>query len=224
MELESNLTAPEVTSPGAYKAKQPAVKSYVSNEDESLRLFQSDFLEKLTKVHPITPVLIFTPVVIFLIWEAYKVFHLNLVSISGLFVGGALFWTIFEYTLHRYVFHFEPEEGFFKKVHFLFHGIHHAYPRDSRRLVMPPSVSIPLSAAIYFLCTLIFPTRTLPGFFAGFLFGYLCYDMIHFGIHNLNFKNKAWMAIRNHHYRHHYNDKTRGFGVSSPLWDLIFKS
>jgi 4-hydroxysphinganine ceramide fatty acyl 2-hydroxylase len=224
MDMETEILVRSQSPEGMPSSMASDGKPYVSNEDESLRLFQSDVLEKLTKVHPATPVLIFSPVIGFLIWQAHKVFSTPSLSILFLFFSGVLFWTLFEYALHRYVFHFEPEDRFLKRIHFLIHGIHHAYPRDSRRLVMPPSVSIPLSLGIYWICTKIFTPNTLPPFFAGFLFGYLCYDMVHYGIHNLNITNKFWMTIKKHHYRHHYSDKTHGFGVSSPLWDLIFKS
>src|ERR1700728_1421659 len=153
MDMETEILVQSPSPQGESSSIPSLEKAYISNEDESLRLFHSDFLEKLTKVHPATPVLIFSPVIAFLIWEAHKVFSMSSVAILSLFFSGILFWTVFEYTLHRYVFHFEPEEGLLKRVHFLIHGIHHAYPRDSRRLVMPPSVSIPLSLGIYWLAS-----------------------------------------------------------------------
>lgn len=200
-------------------------KPFLSNEDESLRLFESDSLEKLTKVHPATPLVIFIPIIGFLIWRGAYFFRTPAVNAAGLFLSGLVFWTFFEYALHRFIFHFESEKyGFVKKLHFLFHGIHHAYPRDSRRLVMPPTVSLPLAWLVYLGCNKTLPEPAVPDFLAGFLLGYLFYDMIHFGIHHANFSNSVWQAVKKHHYRHHYSDKEKGFGVSSALWDYIFKS
>jgi len=194
-------------------------KNYVSNHDESLRLFHNRYLEKLSKVHPATPLVIFVPVIAYLAWRSIVVFHVSVLAALALFASGILFWTLFEYLLHRFVFHFEPKQpGLLKELQFLFHGIHHAYPKDSRRLVMP------LAILIYFATARLLPERLVPSFFAGFVFGYLCYDMMHFAIHHLAFSNKTWQKIRKHHYLHHYNNKEAGFGVSSPLWDYILRT
>ncbi len=63
--------------------------------------------------------------------------------------GGYLFWTLTEYWLHRLVFHFEPDDGLGPRLHWIIHGVHHDHPNDPLRLVMPPSVSIPLAPAFY---------------------------------------------------------------------------
>ena len=66
-----------------------------------------------------------------------------MLAFAGLFVGGYLMWTLFEYWLHRIVFHFEPEEGIGARLHWIIHGVHHDHPNDPMRLVMPPAVSVP---------------------------------------------------------------------------------
>jgi sterol desaturase/sphingolipid hydroxylase (fatty acid hydroxylase superfamily) len=149
---------------------------------------------------------------------------LDLGFIAIAFVCGLVAWTFAEYVMHRFVFHYHPSSEFGKRIHFIFHGIHHDYPNDSLRLVLPPSVSIPLALLFYLLFTLILPSNWLFPFFAGFILGYLCYDMMHYAIHHANIKGKWWNDIRSHHLKHHYQDDESGFGVSSPLWDLIFGS
>ena len=67
----------------------------------------------------------------------------------GLVVAGYALWTLFEYWLHRLVFHFEPDHGIGARLHWIIHGVHHDHPNDPLRLVMPPSVSIPLAAAVF---------------------------------------------------------------------------
>jgi sterol desaturase/sphingolipid hydroxylase (fatty acid hydroxylase superfamily) len=56
---------------------------------------------------------------------------------------------------------------------------------------------------------------------SGFLTGYLFYDMTHFAIHHFNIHNKFWLLLKKHHMKHHYQDSSRGFGVSSSVWDKI---
>jgi sterol desaturase/sphingolipid hydroxylase (fatty acid hydroxylase superfamily) len=106
-------------------------------------------------------------------------------------------------------------------MHFIFHGVHHDYPNDSKRLVMPPSVSLPLAALFYLLFRVILGVQFVAPFFVGFLTGYLFYDLSHYAIHHFNMHNKFWLTIKNHHMKHHYQDPTKGFGVSTPIWDII---
>jgi sterol desaturase/sphingolipid hydroxylase (fatty acid hydroxylase superfamily) len=89
---------------------------------------------------------------------------------------------------------------------------------------MVPSVSIPLAAAFYFLFSLFLDKINLYAFFSGFILGYLVYDMVHYAIHHANFKTPFWKKIKQHHMLHHYDDPTKGYGVSSALWDKILDS
>jgi 4-hydroxysphinganine ceramide fatty acyl 2-hydroxylase len=140
----------------------------------------------------------------------------------SLFVLGVFVWTLTEYLLHRFVFHYQPTSEFGKRIHFMTHGVHHDYPSDSKRLVMVPSVSIPLAALFYGLFLLISgPFYVLP-FFAGFIFGYICYDEIHYATHHAPLKGGVGLWLKHHHVLHHYRNPDRGYGVSSPLWDYVF--
>jgi sterol desaturase/sphingolipid hydroxylase (fatty acid hydroxylase superfamily) len=110
------------------------------------------------------------------------------------------------------------------RIHFIFHGVHHDYPSDSRRLVMPPSVSIPLATLFYFLFRFLIGDISVHPFFAGFLTGYLFYDITHYAVHHFNMHSKFWLAIKNHHIKHHFQDPDKGYGVSSPIWDYVFRT
>jgi sterol desaturase/sphingolipid hydroxylase (fatty acid hydroxylase superfamily) len=148
-------------------------------------------------------------------------FHLSSLNILVYILFGAFIWTITEYTLHRFIFHFPAKSEFGKKIHFIFHGVHHDYPSDTKRLVMPPSVSIPLALMFYYLFNAILGEILVAPFFVGFIVGYLVYDLGHYAIHHYNMHNKILLAIKNHHMRHHFQDPEKGFGVSSPLWDKV---
>ncbi|WP_224069530.1 sterol desaturase family protein [Arachidicoccus terrestris] len=200
-------------------------KNFVSNSTESTRMFKSSFLESLSKVHFTVPLFIFIPAIAFFIYRTFAVFHDSFLFFLGYYVLGLFVWTLTEYVLHRYIFHFHPSSRWGQRIHFIFHGVHHDYPRDKKRLVMPPSVSIPLALLFYFLFYLILPTGgALSSFFPGFLTGYLIYDMMHYAMHHYNFKSSLMKRIKQHHMLHHYQDEHKGFGVSSSLWDKIFIS
>ena len=198
-------------------------KNYVSNSEESIRLFKSGWMEILSKVHFSVPLFIYVPVIFFVSYKSFAA-GLGIGAFVLLFAFGLAIWTITEYTLHRYIFHYHPTSKFGQRIHFIFHGVHHDYPRDKKRLVMPPSASIPLALLFYFLFSLFLSTAKLHAFFPGFLLGYLIYDMMHYAMHHYNFKSSIMKRVKQHHMLHHYQDATKGYGVSSSLWDIIIGS
>ena len=141
-----------------------------------------------------------------------------------MFVAGFAFWTLFEYVFHRYVFHFYPQGDFQQRIQFLIHGVHHQYPNDKERLVMPVSVSLLVAGLMLWLFLAIFGDLGW-GFFTGFTAGYITYDMIHYSIHHFQPPGPTWVkSIWVHHLAHHYRDANMGFGVSSPVWDSAFRT
>lgn len=201
-----------------------AKKLYVSNSTESSRMFKNDFLESLTKVHFTVPLIFWIPVIIYFIWKASAQGGMTAGEIALWFLFGLAFWTLAEYVLHRWVFHYEPSSKFGQRIHFIFHGVHHDFPKDRLRLVMPLSASIPMATIIYILFSFFFAEFTLAAFFAGFLLGYLIYDESHYAMHHANFKSGIFKRIKDHHMLHHYSDPEKGFGVSSSIWDVFFNS
>ncbi len=199
-------------------------KLFVSNKDETARMFKSDFLEAFSKIHWTVPLYIYVPVIGYLFYLAIFDYKIPVLGIIGLIAGGLFIWTITEYLLHRFIFHFHTASDFGKRITFMFHGVHHDYPNDTKRLVMPPSVSIPLATGFFFLFKALLGNIFVAPFFIGFIAGYLFYDISHYAIHHFNMHSKFWLVIKNHHMRHHYQNPEHGFGVSSPLWDIIFRS
>ena len=198
-------------------------KNYVSNSEDSVRMFKSGLFESLSKVHFSVPLFIFIPVILFFSYLSFSN-YIGLGAFILYFFIGLAVWTATEYFLHRYIFHYHPTSEFGQRIHFIFHGVHHDYPRDKKRLVMPPSASIPLAALFYFLISLIFSNVHLYAFFPGFILGYLIYDMLHYAMHHHNFKSGVMKKIKQHHMLHHYQDPGKGYGVSSALWDEILRS
>ena len=183
-------------------------------------MFESDLLDRLSRVHPAVPPLIFLPTSAVLFVIGAK--QLPTAETVGLVASGWVFWTLMEYWIHRIVFHFEPESGPGARFHWIIHGVHHDHPNDPLRLVMPPSVSVPLAAGFYGLFVLVLGTDAGNVFAAGFLLGYLVYDMTHYYLHHFTPKTRFGKVMRELHMRHHFQDDTRGFGISAPFWDYIF--
>ena len=92
---------------------------------------------------PVVPPLLFGPIIAVLFALGQE--GTPALPVIGWIIGGYAFWTLTEYWLHRVVFHFEPEDGIGARLHWIIHGVHHDHPNDPMRLVMPPSVSLPLA-------------------------------------------------------------------------------
>ena len=185
-------------------------------------MFDSDLLDRLSRVHPLVPLVIFGPAIaVMLVLGIQRLEALPLVLAV---VGGYFFWTLTEYWIHRIVFHFEPEKGIGARLHWIIHGVHHDHPNDRMRLVMPPGASIPLAALFFGLFWLVFGLPTAYPLFAGFLVGYLIYDYTHYYLHHFVPRSDFGKRLREQHMRHHFQDHRYGFGVSTPLWDAVFRT
>jgi sterol desaturase/sphingolipid hydroxylase (fatty acid hydroxylase superfamily) len=203
----------------------------INHDPEPIRLFKSNFLEFFSHIHPAVIVIIWLPVaVFFLVREALNrpANSSPLYIVLG-FLLGLFLWTLAEYLLHRFVFHFRARSPAQERIIFLFHGVHHAQPQCKTRLVMPPVVSIPMAAIFYGLVTLIVSLilgqpHLVGPLTSGLLVGYLAYDLTHYATHHFPMRGKVMKYLKRYHMMHHYKTPDQRFGVSSPLWDIVFKT
>src|SRR5947209_7694153 len=188
----------------------------------SPRMFESDLLDRLSRVHPSVPIFLFVPAIVVLTVLAAE--RMSGWALIGLAAGGYLFWTFSEYWIHRVIFHFEPEDGIGARLHWIIHGVHHDHPNDPLRLVMPPSVSVPLATLFCVGFWAVLGAPDYLAFSAGFLAGYLLYDMMHYYLHHHRPTTRLGKWLRELHMRHHFQDDTAGFGISAPYWDFVFRT
>lgn len=186
------------------------------------RLFQNDYLEMMTKTHPFVIYCLYFPVIGFMLYKGTAEKGLSVGLEVILFFSGLLFWSLFEYIMHRYLFHMIVESPGAKRFVYTMHGVHHEYPRDKERLFMPPVPSLIVASIIFGGMYYLMSWNAL-AFFPGFLFGYIAYGSMHYAIHAFappKFLKALW---RNHHL-HHYKAPDKGFGVSSVIWDVVFRT
>ena len=183
-------------------------------------MFESKWLDKVSRVHPLVPLFLFVPAIVALLVLGF-VNGVGAMAVVWI-LGGYLVWTLTEYWLHRLVFHFEPDHGIGARLHWIMHGVHHDHPNDPMRLVMPPSVSVPLSSLFIFCFYLLLGSPAFLPFGAAFLGGYLYYDMLHYHVHHHRPTTALGKRLRELHMRHHFQDHDRGYGVSAPFWDHVF--
>jgi sterol desaturase/sphingolipid hydroxylase (fatty acid hydroxylase superfamily) len=198
------------------------MRSSTRKDYESIRIFENPILERFTHVHPLTPLVFWGPVMVALLYRAMAVHEFGVGAVVALFAAGLFVWTLVEYLLHRFVFHFLPEGRFQERIQFLIHGLHHADPVDPTRLVMPPAASIILAVILFSTFRALLGAAPVEPFFAGFLLGYLCYDYIHFCVHFYQPRTRVGRALKQNHMIHHFVSHNSRWGVSSPLWDYVF--
>lgn len=201
----------------------------INHSEEPIRLFKSDFLEFFTHIHPVVVLVLYVPLVAFFLGRALLPgeAHGAMGPVLLAYAAGIMVWSLSEYLLHRFVFHYEPTQPWLQRVWYLIHGVHHEQPQCKTRLVMPPILSIPLAFFFYGLFHVLvgmvlgMPRMSGP-VFAGFVTGYLCYDMVHYAEHHLSMRWGFLKYLKRYHLRHHYKNPNHGFGVSSPVWDVVF--
>jgi sterol desaturase/sphingolipid hydroxylase (fatty acid hydroxylase superfamily) len=185
------------------------------------RVFENPLLERLTRTHISVPITIFLSISAGLLYIAFLRTAMEEVLIPFLFLAGLLFFTLFEYLLHRYVFHMRPTSEIKRKIQYHMHGIHHEFPKDKERLAMPPLLSVALAGILFTIFYLLMDTAVF-GFLPGMLTGYASYLFVHFIVHAYSPPNNFFKYLWINHSVHHYKDNNMVFGVSSPLWDYIF--
>ncbi len=200
-----------------------------SRDTVPIRLFKSDFLEFFTHISPVTIVVVWLPIAVYLgaapvIRSGSAPDYLLPCLLAGLFL-----WTLAEYTLHRFLFHHKPTNAWQERVMFLFHGIHHAQPQVKTRLVMPLPVSVTAALIFYGLFSLaagglFHAPQWVAPLMCGFLLGYLAYDLTHYATHHFAMRWGYAKYIKRYHMQHHYKDPDTRFGVSSPVWDWVFRT
>ncbi|MGH6888514.1 MAG: sterol desaturase family protein [Rhizomicrobium sp.] len=200
--------------PGAWHSDRCAQRK------ASPRLFQNSLLDRLSRVHHFVPLLLYCPVVVGLLFAASRT--VQAIPVLVAFAGGYLLWTLVEYLGHRFLFHYRPATASGLRLQYLIHGVHHAHPDDFLRLVMPPLMSLPIIAAAgTVLRALCGPALFMPAL-AGFVAGYLAYDMLHFHIHHRRPRSSLERLLRYRHMYHHFRDDSCCYGVSAPWWDVVF--
>ena len=223
--LEQYGCLPITSLPFALKSliSKAMARHYVSEKNETVRMFESNFMEFFSHSHPLVPLLLFLPIVGGMLFLSFWQRHLSILAVAGLFIAGLFIWTGVEYIFHRYLFHYRSQSRWAQRLHFIVHGSHHDYPNDVSRISTPPSMSIPIAALFYVICALIFG-RFAPPVFAGLMLGYVFYETIHYASHHFPMKRSVWRWMKQNHLQHHYRDDHSGYGVSSPLWDYVFGS
>jgi dihydroceramide fatty acyl 2-hydroxylase len=142
----------------------------------------------------------------------------------GWMLAGALGWTLFEHCLHRYVFHARGQSEVARAILLIVHGHHHVWPKDRGRLTATPWQAGLTIAPVYGVMGALLPALDALALTSGFTLAYVAYEAMHFVAHHGRPRSRLLRAIRAHHLRHHHEDPTSRWGISSPLWDHVLRT
>ena len=126
-------------------------------------------------------------------------------------------WTLLEYFIHRLILHgVQPFQAW--------HAEHHRRPVALIRT--PTILSASLILILVFLPVLVFSNNLWRScaLTLGLLMGYFMYTITHHAIHHWHINN-AWLKRRqNWHGMHHDHDEPGRYGVTSNIWDRVFRT
>lgn len=185
-----------------------------------MKVLKNDFLEKyFAQAHPITPGLWFGWIPFYGLYAGFTTLPWWQVPLA--FLGGVTITTLIEYFLHRFAFHFEPKSARGRLNVFLLHGYHHEFPNDPMRLVLPPMGIWPVAVLVGVVYYFAFG----PYFwvvYGGTALGYIGYDWTHYYTHHFNPKSGPGRWLKRYHMLHHHDSPNHRYGITTPLWDLVF--
>lgn len=185
------------------------------------QLFTNPVLEALSRTSPALTLIAYVPIALGVTFVGLYYFGIKPLELLTFSLLGVLAWTLIEYSLHRFLFHFINDNAVVQRFHYMVHGVHHHYPKDEGRLFMPPVPGY-IIATILFGFWYLFLGLKVFAFFPGFMIGYLGYVFTHYAIHKYKKPKNALGYIWDHHNLHHFKYPQKAFGVSTPLWDLVF--
>lgn len=200
------------------------------------RIFEWGFMEAFTKTVWWVVPLVWLPVAAaVVVTYAVAAPGASLTTAVGLLALGVVVWTLAEYLVHRFMFHVDeglPDWGPALALHFLLHGVHHKAPMDRYRLVLPP----PMLAALFIpVAVIAWPVvrgaLALSAWnyalvLAGIFLGYVGYDVTHYSFHHSTPARGTYTGyMKRYHMKHHFRGgHAFAFGITSPLWDWVFRT
>ncbi len=196
------------------------MENQIDNKGKA-KVFENPILEFLARTTPTIALLTYIPIILgCFIYNFMTGAVTSWGMITIFFFTGVFSWTLFEYLMHRHIFHWVNDSPAVQKFHHYSHGLHHQFPRDEDHLFLPPIPGLMIAIIVFSLLWL-FMEQYAYVFMPGFVTGYLIYSFIHYFMHTA--KPPSFMKfLWKHHSLHHYKYENKGYGVSSTIWDHVF--
>ena len=149
--------------------------------------------------------------------------EISLGASSALLVAGVLSWGLLEYGLHRFAFHYDARSELGRKFVYAMHLSHHEDPRAIDGPFSGLLISVPVATAYLLLAWIATGSwRAASYLFTGLVVGYFYYQWLHFRSHHRRTRLRLFRYLQKYHLLHHHQTPERRFGVTSPLFDIVF--
>jgi sterol desaturase/sphingolipid hydroxylase (fatty acid hydroxylase superfamily) len=169
------------------------------------------------------PYCFYAPLAIGATVAAHRSETIPIIHVTTLIAAGLLSWGLFEYVIHRFVLHRDPAAGRVVLPGNVTHLAHHADPDALDRLYVPLREGVPIAAAYYVMVwALTGSWQAAAHLFAGLMLGYLFYEWLDYEAHHGRSRSSVMRYYRKYHLQHHYVADRARYGVTSPIFDMLF--
>ena len=142
-------------------------------------------------------------------------------------VVGFIAWTLFEYVVHRWLFH-QTGHPVLLWLYKHAHMPHHRARRmeDDNHRALHPAIGVP-SLLPHYLAGLWLGAHGYLAGAVGFMIGYCAYELLHYLFHGTDFPERfngiGWVRRRYLAHRvHHFVNAQRNHGFTLLVWDHLF--
>lgn len=135
-------------------------------------------------------------------------------------LAGAIGWTFTEYGMHFWNGHLCKGKTMFSREHLAHHRESGYFTSNLTKVRM----ALPIVAVVYGLAWWLAGGLIATGFSLGLSCTYLGYEWLHWACHALAPSTRFGRWARRHHFHHHFTSAMHNHGVTSPVWDVVFRT
>lgn len=181
----------------------------------------SAFKEFFVRQHYLVPFAFYLPISFYLLFKSFVVRRVSVLHMLWMLPLLSKFWGYLEFFLHQNVLHESEDIKIDPGTIREFHEIHHNFPNDPYRFVVPLWASIPSGLVFYSVCRTALGKEKGETLFGLMILYYLFYEFTHVAAHKYDIKHPFFEKIKKHHLKHHYLDSDKGFGFTTTHWDEV---
>jgi hypothetical protein len=148
----------------------------------------------------------------------------SLIGRALLIGAGLLSWGLGEYVMHRFAFHYEHHLKGLLHVRTMHLG-HHDNPLAMDHLFVSPWLCFPTAIAYCLVAWAILGDwQSMSFLFIGASIGYFAYEFLHYHAHHSHPRLGPLKYLKKYHLLHHGETPNLRFGVTSPIFDHLFRT
>jgi len=133
---------------------------------------------------------------------------------------GAAGWTFTEYAMHHWNGHLARGKLKFSREHLAHHRESGYFTSTATKVQM----ALPIVSVVFALAWWQVGLLVASGFTMGLVGSYAGYEWLHWACHALAPRTRFGRWVRRHHFYHHFTSAKYNHGVTSPIWDFVFRT